>query len=76
MFLINRTSDANSLRDKDLHTFFILRPSRKSRCGSLTHILSALVLLRKPLFGLAKRQLPRTLCDSFALLNESINFFK
>jgi len=25
--------------------------------------LPALVLLRKPLFGLAKRQLPRTLCD-------------
>jgi hypothetical protein len=31
--------------------------------ASLTHILPALVLLRKPLSGLAKRQLPRTLCD-------------
>jgi len=29
--------------------------------ASLTHILPALVLLRKPLFGLAKRQLPKTL---------------
>jgi len=29
--------------------------------ASLTHILPALVLLRKPLSGLAKRQLPRTL---------------
>jgi len=33
-------------------------------CGILLHhILPALVLLRKPLFGLAKRQLPRTLDD-------------
>ena len=33
-------------------------------CGFLLHhILPALVLLRKPLFGLAKRQLPRTLGD-------------
>jgi len=33
-------------------------------CGILLHhILPALVLLRKPLFGLAKRQLPRTLGD-------------
>jgi len=29
---------------------------------SVTRILPAMVLLRKPLFGLAKRQLPRTLC--------------
>ena len=29
--------------------------------ASLTHILPALVLLRKPLFGLAKRRIPRTL---------------
>jgi hypothetical protein len=28
----------------------------------LNHILPALVLLRKPLSGLSKRQLPRTLC--------------
>jgi len=28
--------------------------------------LPALVLLRKPLFGLAKRQLPRTLCAMHA----------
>jgi hypothetical protein len=61
MFFINRTSNANSLRDKDLHTFFIFRPSRKSRSGSLTHILPSLVLLRKPLSRLAKRQLHRTL---------------
>jgi len=46
-------------------------------CGVLLHhILPALVLLRKPLFGLAKRQLPRTLCDSFAQLNVFINFFR
>jgi len=32
------------------------------------HILPALVLLRKPLFGLAKRQLPRTLCEMGAKL--------
>jgi hypothetical protein len=33
-------------------------------CGVLLHhILPALVLLRKPLFGLTKRQLPRTLCE-------------
>ena len=31
-------------------------------CGIfLHHILPALVLLRQPLFGLAKRQLPRTI---------------
>ena len=27
-----------------------------------THILQTLVLLRKPLFGFAKRRIPRTLC--------------
>jgi len=41
-----------------------------------THILPALALLRKPLFGLAKRQLPVTLCDSFAQLNEIINLLR
>jgi hypothetical protein len=29
----------------------------------LHHILPALVLLRKPLYGLAKRRQPRTLCE-------------
>jgi hypothetical protein len=38
-------------------------------CGILLHhILPAMVLLRKPLFGLAKRQLPRTLCEIWAEL--------
>ena len=38
-------------------------------CGVLLHhILPALVLLRKPLFGLAKRRQPRTLNDSLELL--------
>jgi hypothetical protein len=33
-------------------------------CGILLHhILPALVLLRKPLFGQAKRRQPRTLCE-------------
>jgi len=38
------------------------RQSGYALCGILLHhILPALVLLRKPLFGLAKRQLPVTL---------------
>jgi len=36
-----------------------------------THILPALALLRKPLSGLAKRQLPRTLSASFAGVKKS-----
>jgi len=44
-------------------------------CGILLHhILPALVLLRKPLFGLAKRQLPRTLGASFLTLMYKIIF--
>jgi len=36
-------------------------------CGVLLHhILPAMVLLRKPLSWLAKRQLPRTLCEIHA----------
>jgi len=40
-------------------------------CGILFHhILPALVLLRKPLFGLAKRQLPVTLGERTAKMNK------
>jgi len=46
-------------------------PQNRSRayalCAvSLHHILRLLVLLRKPLFATAKRQLPRTLNDIWA----------
>ena len=41
----------------------------------LRHILPALVLLRKPLFGLAKRRIPVTLYDSFANSEEGIIVF-
>jgi hypothetical protein len=43
------------------------RSRRKRLCAVfLRHILRLLVLLRKPLFATAKRQLPRTLNASFA----------
>jgi len=51
------------------HRLFGGSGSAKHRSGYalcdilLHHILPALVLLRKPLFGLAKRQLPRTLSE-------------
>jgi len=46
-----------------------LEPSVRARShASLNQILPALVLLRKPLFGLAKRQLPRTLSASYLKL--------
>ena len=42
-------------------------------CGVLLHhILPALVLLRKPLFGLTKHQLPRTLCVMWGKMFENI----
>jgi len=31
-----------------------------------THIFATLVLLRKPLYGLQKRRIPRTLCEIWA----------
>jgi hypothetical protein len=46
-------------------------------CGILLHhILPALVLLRKPLFGLAKRQLPRTICAMAHNRENNLNHWK
>jgi len=42
-------------------------------CGFFRHILRLLVLLRKPLFATAKRQLPRTLDDIWAKLLKLIS---
>ena len=43
--------------------------------ASLTHILPALALLRKPLSGLAKRRIPGTLYAILQLVNKIKNVY-
>jgi len=60
------TFSADSTNDKRSPPYSDGSGSAKTQSGCalggflLHHILPALVLLRKPLFGLSKRQLPRT----------------